>query len=115
MQGTIIWLGETVTVSPKFKKREFVVETDEKYPQKILFQVSNDKCEHMNNYQVGDYVELEYNLRGRDWKGKDGVVKYFNTLECWRIANFAKEGHLKKEKEAPSGNSSASEEKDLPF
>jgi hypothetical protein len=30
-------------------------------------------------------VEVSFNLRGREWTSPTGDVKYFNTLEAWRI------------------------------
>jgi hypothetical protein len=31
-------------------------------------------------------VEVNYNLRGREWKSPEGVTKYFNTVEAWSIS-----------------------------
>ena len=82
IKGKIKHIGETVAVSDKFKKREIVVtlDADTKYPQHVTFQVSQDKCESLNNFIVGYEVSVEFNLKGREWNGK-----YFNTLEAWKI------------------------------
>jgi hypothetical protein len=77
--------GETVAVSEKFKKREFVATVEGSYPQDILFQLSQDKCSLLDNFQVGEEIEIEYNLRGREWTNPQGETKYFNTLEVWKI------------------------------
>jgi hypothetical protein len=34
---------------------------------------------------VNDVVEVNYNLRGREWNSPEGVTKYFNTVEAWSI------------------------------
>lgn len=77
---------DTQTVSDKFKKRDFVLATDlsTPYPQFVSFQVTQDKCSVLDGYNIGDEVKVSFNLRGREWNGEKGV-KYFNTLECWRI------------------------------
>jgi hypothetical protein len=30
-------------------------------------------------------VEVSFNLRGREWTSPQGEVKFFNTIEAWRI------------------------------
>ena len=86
LQGTVKVLNSTVQVSEKFSKREFVVtESTGMYPQDILFQSTQDKCALLDAVQIGDQVEVSFNLRGREWTSPQGEVKYFNTLEAWRI------------------------------
>lgn len=84
--GIIKVIGETQRVSDKFQKREFVLTTEANtpYPQHVSFQLTQDKCELIQNYQIGEEIKIQFNLRGREWNGPQGI-KYFNTLECWRI------------------------------
>jgi hypothetical protein len=78
---------DTVQVSEKFAKRDFVVEVMENplYPQHVLFQLTQDKTGLLDGHNVGDKIEVTFNLRGREWASPQGEVKYFNTLEAWRI------------------------------
>lgn len=86
LQGTVKVLNPTVQVSEKFSKREFVVtESSGMYPQDILFQLTQDKCALLDGFNVNDGVEVSFNLRGREWTSPQGEVKYFNSLEAWRI------------------------------
>ena len=62
-----------------------VVTTQEQYPQDILVEFTKDNCETLNNYNVGDEVEVGINLRGREWTSPQGEVKYFNTIQGWKI------------------------------
>ena len=84
-KGKVIVINQTIQVSEKFAKRDFVIETDETYPQKVQFQLSQDKCSLLNGINVNDIVEVDFNLRGREWTNPQGEVKYFNTLDAWRI------------------------------
>ena len=85
-KGTLKAINDTVQVSEKFSKREFVLTTDDaNYPQDILFQITQDKCSVLDGYKVGEQVDVSFNLRGREWTSPQNEVKYFNTLECWRI------------------------------
>lgn len=86
LTGTVKVVNSTVQVSEKFSKREFVVtDTSSMYPQDILFQATQDKCSLLDAVQPGEQVEVSFNLRGREWTSPQGEVKYFNTLEAWRI------------------------------
>lgn len=69
-----------------FKKRDVVVTTDEQYPQSILIQFVQDKCDLLNAFQVGEEVKIDVNLRGREWTNPQGELVYFNTIQGWRIA-----------------------------
>lgn len=84
--GTIKVVNDTMQVTEKFSKREFVVtDTSSMYPQDIMFQSVQDKCSMLDGIQVGDQVEVSFNLRGREWTSPQGEVRYFNTLDAWRI------------------------------
>ena len=83
--GTIHHIGTTIRVSDKFQKRDFVIKTDEKFPQLVSMQLTNDKTDLIDNLKFGELVECSYNLRGREWISPTGDVKWFNTIECWSI------------------------------
>lgn len=72
--------------SSGFKKRDVVVTSDEQFPQHILIQFVQDKCDLLNGYNVGDNVKIDINLRGREWTNPQGETVYFNTIQGWRIA-----------------------------
>jgi uncharacterized protein YcsI (UPF0317 family) len=83
--GTLIKKGETIKVSDKFQKREFVV-TDgaDSYPQFIQFQLSQKNCPLLDGINEGDEIVIHFSLKGREWK-KGGETKYFNTLDAFKI------------------------------
>lgn len=84
--GKIKWIDETKEYgSNGFKKRELVITTEEQYPQHILVEFIQDKCEALNSFQIGNNVKIGINLRGREWTNPEGQVKYFNSIQGWRI------------------------------
>lgn len=87
LKGELIRIFDTKQVSEKFALREFVIETKEQYPQSIVLQVSQDKCKILDNYKLGDLVQVSINVRGRKWTDKNGQDRFFNTLEVWKITN----------------------------
>ena len=86
IEGNIKVIKDEVQVSDKFKKREIVVTTDETYPQHILIEFNQDKCNLVDNRNVGDKVKVSVNIYGREWSDpKTGEVKYFNSIKGWKI------------------------------
>ena len=87
IEGKLHAKFETQQVSDSFKKREFVVEYVDNplYPQYVTLQLVQDRCDNIDKFNVGDKIEVTFNLKGREWTSPEGVVKYFNTLEAWRI------------------------------
>ena len=84
--GKIKWIDEIKEYgSNGFKKREVVVTTEDQYPQHILVEFVQDKCEILNSFQIGNNVKIGINLRGREWTNPEGQVKYFNSIQGWRI------------------------------
>lgn len=115
---------DTQKVSEKFQKREFVLATDlsTPYPQYILFQLTQDKCNVIDHLNIGEDVKVQFNLRGREWNGPQGI-RYFNTIEAWRVErlNGSNSGggssHQQNDNhnQAPVFNNSISDNDDLPF
>ena len=87
VKGKIYAIFETKKVSERFSKREFVVELADnpKYPQLVLFQATGDRCQDLDAVEEGDEVAIEFSLRGREWRSPSGEIKYFNSLDCWRV------------------------------
>ncbi len=89
VQGKIKKIDETRTYGANgFRKREMVITTEEQYPQYLLVEFIQDKCDLLNNYQVGQNVKISINLRGREWINPEGQAKYFNSIQGWRIENL---------------------------
>jgi hypothetical protein len=86
VEGKLKRIHDEQVISDRFKKREFVIETEEQYPQVLMFQLVQDKTNLIDQYSVGDKVEVFFNLRGREWqKDPSAEIRVFNTLDAWRI------------------------------
>ncbi|HLF53361.1 DUF3127 domain-containing protein [Flavobacterium sp.] len=121
--GKIKMLGESKNVgSGSFLKRELVVTTDEQYPQHILVEFVQDKCDLLNSFNVGEAVKVSINLRGREWVDPQGVTKYFNAIQGWRVERLAAESASAQappmpaaEAFEPAQNFKEEDHDDLPF
>ena len=64
-----------------FQAREFILEIESgNYPQFIKFQLVQDKCSLLDDYQEGDMIKVYFDLRGREWN-----EKFFTNLNAWRL------------------------------
>lgn len=86
--GKIHKIFDEKIISERFNTREFVlgVDLNTQYPQYLLLQLVNANCDLIIGRKPGDEVQCKINLKGREWNGPEGV-KYFNTIECFRIYN----------------------------
>ncbi len=80
--GKIKLIGEKQTFDSGFQKVEFVLTTNDKYPQDVKFEVVKDNVDNfIKCNKVGNDVNVSFNLRGAEYKGK-----YYNNLVAWRIS-----------------------------
>jgi hypothetical protein len=85
VQGKLHEIFDEQQVSEKFRKREFVLEIpDGAYTQYIKFQLTQDKCNVLDQYKLGDDVKVNFNLSGKPFT-KNGTTMYFTNLSAWRI------------------------------
>jgi len=119
IKGKVHEISQVITVSEKFKKRELILEYAENptYPEYVKFEAVQDKVNLFDNVNVGDQVELFFNLRGRPWTDKTGKTSYFNTLSVWRLNPLGTETSTSAAPEyaAPVDITSTPEDDDLPF
>ncbi|MEM7382886.1 MAG: DUF3127 domain-containing protein [Bacteroidota bacterium] len=118
--GRILAINDTEQISDTFQKRTFVLTYAEhpQYPEYITFALIQDRCSLIDGFQVGQNVEVSFNLKGRQWQSPEGQTKYFNSLQAWRIEPIAKEGaqSTAQENTAQQAEESApAPEDDLPF
>lgn len=89
ISGKLIEKFDTVKVSDRFKKREFVIEKTEsnggmEFTDHIKFQLTQDRCNLIDALNLNDDIKVNFNIRGNKWE-KDGKVSYFTNLDAWRI------------------------------
>ena len=86
IQGIIKEIGETKTFGNNgFRKRELILTTQEQYPQHLMIEFVQDKTDLLSAFSSGQDVTVGINLRGREWTNPQGEVKYFNSIQGWRI------------------------------
>lgn len=78
---------ETKTFDSGFKKREFVGidESNPSYPQYIKFELIKDACDKIDGFNIGDVIEVNYNIRGNKYENPEKGTQYFVSLNAWKI------------------------------
>ncbi len=79
-EGILHKVFDTQSKTDSFQAREFVIRHEGNYPQFIKFQLTQDRCDLINNYKEGDTIKVSFDLRGREWN-----EKYFTNLNAWKI------------------------------
>ena len=83
INGKLIKKFDVESKSATFQARDFVIETiDDRYPQMIKFQLTQDRCSVIDPFTEGDQLKVYFDLRGREWN-----EKYFTNLNAWKIEN----------------------------
>lgn len=120
LTGTLKLKKDEQKVSDSFRKREFVVtDNSSNYPQHILFQLKQDKCRILDDFNPGDEVKVGFFISGREWQ-KDGVVRYFTSLDAWKLERAGSSNSSSSNRESSSYATEAAlpaaeEQDDLPF
>lgn len=80
LEGKVKVIEDLRTFPSGFTKREFVVTTEERFPQDIKLECIKEKCDMLDGIQVADPVKVSFNLRGNEYNDK-----YYVNLQAWRI------------------------------
>lgn len=96
-----------------FRKREFVITTDEQYPQDVKFECVNDRISILDGLTTNDQIDVSFNVRGNEYQGR-----YYVNLQAWRVEKASNGGQdTPPSFEANTSFEPASEDEtdDLPF
>ena len=87
IQGKLIEIFDTIQITETFKKREFIIQDNKnpEYPEYIKVEVIQDKVSLLYNINIGDEINVLINIKGRKWEDKEGNIKYFNSIQGWKI------------------------------
>jgi single-stranded DNA-binding protein len=75
-------------VTPTFSVHEFVVAVQQpssQYEDFLLFQTVGRNVNLIDQYNEGDPIHVVFDIQGRKSVGRDGVERYFNSFNAYRI------------------------------
>ncbi len=71
--------GGVTKAGKTWRKREYVLETQDRYPKKIAFAVMNDRIDQMP-IQPGVLYTVDVEAESREFNGK-----WYTTLTGWKV------------------------------
>ena len=80
IKGKIISIGDREQKTDKFTVRQFIIQTGGQYPQPVQLQITNDRCDVLDAFKVGQEVTVHFDIRGNEWNGK-----IINNLNAWKV------------------------------
>lgn len=80
MKGKIKKIFEQQDFPSGFYKREFVITTEEQYPQDVKFTTVKERTEQIAKLQEGDAVLVKFDIRGNEYNDK-----FYVDLNAWRV------------------------------
>lgn len=80
MKGTLVKMMDRQDFPSGFYKRDFVVRSEEQYPQDVKFTLTKERVEMLDQFQEGQIVEVGFDIRGREYNGN-----YYVDLNAWRM------------------------------
>jgi len=114
LTGKILEIQDEQQISAKFRKRSMILETTEdQFPQTFEIEFTQDRGQLLEKWRVGQQVIISINLKGRKWTSPKNEVRYFSSINGWRIQpsdeNTTVSGGYK------PGPASSNDEDDIPF
>ncbi len=113
IKGKLVEKFETVQITETFKKREFIIQENKnpEYPEYIKVELIQDKVSLLDSLNIGDEINVLINIKGRKWEDKEGNIKYFNSIQGWKIESE----NQNISQETQNENINQEPEEDLPF
>jgi len=112
LTGKVHVIGETEEFGNNgFTKRMIVIETQDKYPQKLPIDFVKDNTKLLDNFQEGQEVKISINFRGNEYNGK-----YYVNIQGWKIESISgKQNEVDKYPPTIPDNNDDGRPDDLPF
>ena len=84
LSGKIKAIMDLQSFTSGFSKREFVVTTEDRYPQDIKLELHKERTSLLDNITINDVVTVDFDIRGNEYQGK-----HYVSLVAWKIDNQA--------------------------
>ncbi|WP_159522833.1 DUF3127 domain-containing protein [Sunxiuqinia indica] len=95
----------------EWKKREFLVETEDQYPKKICFNLFGDNIDFMDNLKTGDLVKVLFDVESREFNGR-----WYHNVNAFNVQSLEEEtSNSQSPEDLPEEYNAPEEEDDLPF
>lgn len=80
-------LQKGTSAKGEWKKQEFIIETNDKFPKKVCISAWTEKVDDLNRFNVNDMVKVSVNVESREYNGK-----WYTDVRSWKIESMNSSG-----------------------
>lgn len=89
LQGKIIAVleprsGVAKTTGKLFKVAQYILETQEQFPRKVMFEVFGEERINQLNIQMGELLTVHFDIDAREYNGR-----WYNTMRAYNVVREA--------------------------
>ncbi|PKP46828.1 MAG: hypothetical protein CVT95_06470 [Bacteroidetes bacterium HGW-Bacteroidetes-12] len=103
----------TSKAGKEWRKQSFVIDNGDQFNPNVCFSLfGQDKIAMLDNFSIGQEIEVAFNLSSREFNGK-----WYHNLDAWKISIIGSESTSSQPQavSAPSISDAPEEGDDLPF
>lgn len=72
--------GVSRTSGNGWKSQDFVIETHEAYPRRMMFNVFGEDKLNQFNIQMGEEINVSFDINAREYQGR-----WYNDIRAWKV------------------------------
>lgn len=72
--------GTSARTGNPWKVQSYVLETEEQYPRRMMFEVFGEDQINQFNIQVGQVLTVSFNVDAREYQGR-----WYNQIRAWKV------------------------------
>jgi hypothetical protein len=76
--------GVSARTGSAWKSQEYVLETQEQYPRKMVFDIFGEDKINQFAIQMGEVLTVSFDIDAREWNGR-----WFNSIRAWKVERGA--------------------------
>ena len=84
--GTLVQKLEKIngkSANGEWQKQEFIISVGDKYPKQVCLSAWGERCDELENIQIGDTVTAELEISSREYNGK-----WYTEVRVWKFQNI---------------------------
>lgn len=117
IEGKIIFVAlpqSGVSQRGSWMSQDYVIETEERYPRKMCFNIFGEDKIREANIQEGDKLKVHFDIDAREYQGK-----WYNSIRAWKVERpgqaYQQPAPMTQQVPPPPASMAPQQTEDLPF
>ena len=86
IKGKLIKVSNPIKINDKFSYRQFIGELDRQWNKEIMIQLNNDNMGLIDNVDIGDLIEIQFDINCKEYTDKNNQTRWFTNLICKELS-----------------------------